>query len=73
MKDRYRWIPGREQIDAPPWFIDALTSDELRIENGGSRDMHISIPTPAGAVRADMGDWIVRDKSGGFLAVRGDA
>ena len=55
----------------PQWFYeDVVPERERTVERGGTP--HMLIPTPGGAPRADLTDWIIRGVKGGVYPCNAD-
>lgn len=67
--------PGRREepptwID-PRWFYEDVAPDGERTA-GHSGTPHMLIPTPGGALRADLTDWIIRGVKGEVYPCKAD-
>lgn len=83
--EAWRWLFSPEQEMSPAWMEDALCRWE---DEGGAAfwpdgsgnpadgefaaKPHIAIRTPSGVVRAEPGDYIVRDVKGGLYPCLAD-
>ena len=65
------------QDECNDWFLDAITTDTIRIVNMGkwydpNIPSHIEIKTLEGTMRGDMGDFIIRGINGEIYPCKPD-
>ena len=74
--DAWQFMPAGQCEELPTWidrrwFCEDLETDGARIvEHCGTP--HMLIPTPGGALRADLTDWIIRGVKGDVYPCKAD-
>ncbi|HLJ38626.1 MAG TPA: hypothetical protein VKT54_09495 [Steroidobacteraceae bacterium] len=74
--DAWQFMPAGRREEVPPWidpqwFHQDLSPDADRtVEDRGTA--YMLIPTPGGALRADLTDWIIRGVKGEVYPCKAD-
>jgi hypothetical protein len=74
--EAWQFLPAGRREELPPWidprwfYEDAAPEGDRTAEHPGTP--HMLIPTPGGALRADLTDWIIRGVKGEVYPCKAD-
>jgi hypothetical protein len=74
--DAWQFMPAQQSEDLPAWIDRSWFCEDPRAHGGrsveGRGTPHMLIPTNAGALRADLTDWIIRGVKGDIYPCKAD-
>lgn len=74
--DAWQFMPAEQSEQLPPWIDPRWFCEDPRAHGGrlvaGPGTPHMLIPTAAGALRADLTDWIIRGVKGDIYPCKAD-
>lgn len=65
--EAFQWTGGPDQTEDPVWIVDAIKAGTVRVQ-----DPVLVIDTLEGAMRANVGDWIIKGVKGEIYPCKPD-
>jgi len=69
--EAFQWTGGPDQIEDPPWIVDALRSGVVHMHSHET-GIRMCIKTLEGTMHADIGDFVIRGIKGELYPCKPD-
>jgi hypothetical protein len=70
--EAWQFMPPGQCEDLPPWIDPRWLYKDVGAEGDRTAEPYMLIPTPGGALRADLTDWIIRGLKGEVYPCKAD-